>query len=113
MIRTALKISVAVTGLGLSLILAGASIGPFSRNEKAFYADKNLASFVRPGLAITVSSAEIAGDGTISVTFAITDSAGAPLDRAGLSTPGAVSLSFIAAYIPQNSQQYVDYIVRS
>ena len=30
-----------------------------------------------------------------------------------MSTPGAISLNFIAAYIPKDQQQYVDYITRS
>ena len=100
-------------GLALTLILTAATTSRFSKHEKAFYADANTVAFVRPGLVIAITSAEIATDGTISVVFSLRDPAGAPLDRAGISTPGAIGLNFIAAYIPQGQQQYVDYITRS
>jgi OmcA/MtrC family decaheme c-type cytochrome len=98
---------------GLALILAGAAHVPFTRNQKAFYADRKLVAFVRPGLAIKIASAQMATDGTISVVFTLTDPNGAPLDRNGIVTPGAVSVSFIAAYIPKNQAQYVDYVTRT
>ncbi|HEY1342681.1 MAG TPA: OmcA/MtrC family decaheme c-type cytochrome [Bryobacteraceae bacterium] len=97
----------------MTLILAGATHPPFSKNQKALYADPHLVAFVRPGLAIKISSAQIAQDGTISAVFTLTDSNGAPLDRTGVATPGAVSLNFIADYIPKGQRQYVDYITRS
>ena len=98
---------------GVAFILAGASVVPFTTNQKAFFADAGLVAFVRPGLTITITSAEIAPDGTISVVFSLTDPKGAPLDRNGVRTPGPVSLNFIAAYISQKQQQYVDYITRT
>jgi OmcA/MtrC family decaheme c-type cytochrome len=105
--------AVVAGGLAVTLILTAATTSRFSKHEKAFYADANTVSFVRPGLVIAITSAEIATDGTISVVFSLKDPAGAPLDRAGISTPGAIGLNFIAAYIPQGQQQYVDYITRS
>jgi OmcA/MtrC family decaheme c-type cytochrome len=99
--------------LTLTLIMSGASRKPFQRNEKAFYADPRVTAFVRPGLLIKITSAVVAQDGTINVVFSLTDPQGAPLDRTGVSTPGGVSLNFIAAHIPQGQQQYVDYITRS
>ncbi len=65
--------------------------------------------FVRPGIIVKIVSAGIASDGTISARATITDPAGLPLDMAGVSTPGAVSMSFIAAYIPAGQSQYVSY----
>jgi OmcA/MtrC family decaheme c-type cytochrome len=100
-------------GLILNLILTGATTGPFNMNQKAFYTDPKWVSFVRPGLLVKITSAGVAGDGTISVVFSLTDPQGLPLDRTGVSTPGTVSLNFIAAYIPQDQQQYVDYITRT
>ena len=61
----------------------------------------------------TIQSAQIASDGTISTVFTITDPKGVPLDREGIVTPGAVSTSFVAAYIPANQSQYVAYTTRS
>jgi OmcA/MtrC family decaheme c-type cytochrome len=98
---------------GLTLILTGATNLPSNRNQKASYADVNLVAFVRPGLVIKIASAQVTPDGTISATFTLTDPKGAPLDRNGVLTPGAISLNFIAAYIPKGQQQYVDYVTRT
>ena len=106
------RTSVALLGV-LILFLTGATKGSLSRNQKAFYADPNLVAFVRPGLVIKIRSAQIDQEGTISVVFSLTDPQGAPLDRTGVSTPGAISLSFIAASIPRDQQQYVDYVTRN
>src|ERR1035438_7978477 len=69
--------------------------------------------FARPGLVITINSAKIASDGTITVTYTLTDPAGLPLDAAGVTTPGAVSLAYVASYIPTGQAQYVAYTTRA
>jgi OmcA/MtrC family decaheme c-type cytochrome len=97
----------------LALILTGATHAPLRRNQKAFFADPGVIAFVRPGLVISVTSAQVAPDGTISTDFTLTDPQGLPLDRTGVTTPGAVSVTFIAAYIPNGQPQYVDYVTRS
>src|SRR5882724_8015023 len=84
-----------ITLIGISL--TSATRKPYSKHEKAFFASDQTVEFVRPGLVITVKSAQIATDGTISVVYAITDPQGLPLDSAGITTPGTVALSFIAA----------------
>lgn len=63
----------------------------------------------KTGVVVKIQSASIANDGTITVRATIKDSNGVPLDRAGLTTPGPVSMSFIAAYIPPGKTQYVSY----
>jgi hypothetical protein len=94
-------------------VVAGATDkSPFRPNEKAAFADPHTISFVRPGLTVRVDSAEISADGTISVVFTLADPRGLPLDREGISTPGSVALSFVAAHIPQGLQQYVAYTTR-
>lgn len=70
-------------------------------------------NFVRPGLVITVTGAAIAADGTITTRFKLTDPKGLPLDRAGVTTPGNISVSFIAATIPAKQTQYFAYTTRS
>src|SRR5277367_447295 len=90
--RTAALLAV----IALSLIAASKK-HTFSPHEKAFYADRATVEFVNPGLTITVNSAQIAPDGTISVVYTIADPNGLPLDIAGVYTPGAISLSYIAA----------------
>jgi OmcA/MtrC family decaheme c-type cytochrome len=69
-------------------------------------------TFVRPGLVIKITGAEIAGDGTMRVRVRLTDPRGLPLDREGNITPGAVSVSFIAAHLPPGQSQYVAYTTR-
>ena len=85
----------------------------FSPREKAFYADPALVDFVNPGLTITINSASISSSGAISVTYTLTDPSGLPLDAAGVNTPGAISMTFIASYIPKGQEQYVAYTTAS
>ena len=103
-----------VAGVAGSVVLMSATKdNPFTPYDKAYYADANTINFVRPGLNFTVVSANVAADGTISVRYKITDPKGVALDAAGINTPGAVSVSFIAAYIPKNDTHYVTYTTRS
>jgi OmcA/MtrC family decaheme c-type cytochrome len=66
-------------------------------------------SLGKTGVVVKIQSASVAKDGTITVRATIVDSNGIPLDRLGVTTPGAVSLSFICAYIPNGQTQYVSY----
>jgi OmcA/MtrC family decaheme c-type cytochrome len=69
--------------------------------------------YIQPGLTFKVVSAQIAADGTISVDYKIADPTGSPLDSAGVQTPGTVSASFLAAYIPAGQAQFASYITRT
>lgn len=71
-----------------------------------------LVAFALPGLKITIASAKVAADGTISVDYKLTDPNGAPLDRSGVDRPGPIALSFVAGYIPKGQKQYVSYVTR-
>jgi OmcA/MtrC family decaheme c-type cytochrome len=97
--------------LGSALLLSSPNAS-FTTRDKAYYMDENQASFVRPGLVIDLTKGEIANDGTMKVTFKLTDPKGMPLDRAGVVTPGAVSVSFIAATIPNGQDKYQAYTTR-
>ena len=55
-------------------------------------ADQNLINFIRPGIRVRIVSAGIAKDGTITARVNIGDPKGLPLDRAGVTTPGTVSM---------------------
>ncbi len=111
------KFPLAPVGAGLVVVaaaaaLTGASGTGFTVHDKAFYADANVLNFVRPGLVIQVTGANIASDGKVTANFKLTDPKGVGLDRLGVTTPGAVSVSFILAYIPKGQTQYVAYTVR-
>ena len=84
----------------------------FNKHQLGYYLDKNQVNFVRPGLMFTIKSVTIGSDNRISVTFMITDNNGLPLDRLGVYTPGSVSTSFIAAFIPKDQSQYTAYTTR-
>jgi OmcA/MtrC family decaheme c-type cytochrome len=104
--------------IGLAAVLAGGLFSepgsqPYSPREKAYYADAQTVQFVRPGLALKITGAQIAADGTITATVSISDPQGLPLDRTGVQTPGAVSLSFVAATIPAGQSQYTAYTTRT
>ena len=81
----------------------------YSVHEKAAYLEQNLVNFIRPGVKVKIVSAAIAKDGTITARVNITDPKGLPLDRDGITTPGPVAMSMIAAYIPAGQKQYVSY----
>ena len=85
----------------------------FSKRDKAYFADANVINFVRPGLVFKVSSASIAKDGTITARILVTDPQGLPLDRLGINTPGTISMSLIAATIPNGKKQYTSYTTRT
>ncbi|MFN8007821.1 MAG: hypothetical protein U0V70_12490 [Terriglobia bacterium] len=84
----------------------------FNKHQLAYYMDESQVNFVRPGLQFTIKGVSIGSDYRITVTFLITDPKGLPLDRLGVTTPGTVSTSFIAAYIPKGQSQYVAYTTR-
>lgn len=107
-----LKLALIITVLALTIVTAGSRSNLFSPKDKAFYADANTINFVRPGLVLSVQSANIASDGTITARIKITDPAGLGLDRLGVTTPGVVSISCLAAYIPKGQTQYTAYTTR-
>jgi OmcA/MtrC family decaheme c-type cytochrome len=98
--------------LGGAAILVSASGPVFTVHDKAYYADAAQLNFVRPGLVVKVTSASIGTDGAITATVKLTDPKGLPLDREGITSPGAISVSLIAAYIPSGQTQYTAYTTR-
>lgn len=102
-------------GAGVLILVAAvlsAPQSPFTTRDKAFYADANTINFVRPGLNIQVTTAEIAQDGTIRARVKLTDPRGLPLDRLGVETPGNVNVSLVAATIPKGQNMYTSYTTR-
>ncbi|MGD1095558.1 MAG: OmcA/MtrC family decaheme c-type cytochrome [Bryobacteraceae bacterium] len=86
---------------------------PYSPHEKAFYMDPASVQFIQPGLVITVNSAKIAADGTITTVYTVTDPTGAPLDAAGVIAPGTITFGYVAAVLPQNQEDYTAYTTKA
>lgn len=112
--RTFSKLTLVILGILLvsAALVADRNPAKFRSTEKAFYADERTASFVRPGLVMQVTKADIAADGTIKAWIKLTDPQGLPLDRLGVQTPGLIAVSFLVAYLPGGETQYVSYITR-
>ena len=104
-LRFVFVIAVLVVATGL----IGANKPRDSKHDKASYLSATQLAFVRPGLVSKILSAQIASDGTIQATFTLSDPAGLPLDKDGILTPGPVSVSLLAAYIPAGKTQWVSY----
>jgi OmcA/MtrC family decaheme c-type cytochrome len=103
---------------GFWIVLAGSLVSAqqqrhYSPREKAFYADAETVQFVNPGLVFTVTGATIVANGTITVQYTVTDPTGLPLDSAGVYTPGTISTSFVAGYIPNGQEQYTTYTTKA
>ena len=84
--------------------------------EKEFDLGAEGSVYIRSGLHFTIQSVIIPSDRRPVVTFKITDDMDQPLDRSGVLTPGAVSSSFILAYLEPivgNIPQYVSYSTRT
>lgn len=88
--------------------------GKYTKHQLEYYLDQNEVAFVRPGLQFKILNVVLNDlDLKLRVTFTITDDRGLPLDRLGVFTPGAVTSSFVAAYIPHRQSQYVAYTTRT
>ncbi|MGA2184636.1 MAG: OmcA/MtrC family decaheme c-type cytochrome [Bryobacteraceae bacterium] len=101
-----------LVALAGTLALTGAQSSTYSKHDKAFFLDDATVQFVRPGLLIKINSANIASDGTITVVYTLTDPKGLPLDAAGVTTPGTISLGYVAAVLPNNQEDYTAYTTR-
>ena len=69
--------------------------------------------FVHPGLVIAVTGSTVAPDGTVTAQYTLADPDGLPLDSAGVTTPGTISTSFVAAVLPNGQEQYTAYTTRA
>ncbi len=97
----------------LALTLAGEGRSPYNAREKnAYITDATINFPGASGLNIKITAASIAGDGTMTVNFSLNDTSGLALDNTGVTTAGAISLSYLAAYIPNNAEQYISYITK-
>jgi OmcA/MtrC family decaheme c-type cytochrome len=103
-----------VLGVLILIVVAiSKDVSSFTPKDKSYYLSPEELQFIRPGLDVRVLSAEITAQGVIRARFRITDPRGIPLDRAGANTPGAVTTSFLVAYIPKGQTQYISYATRT
>jgi OmcA/MtrC family decaheme c-type cytochrome len=112
--RLARPVRIALFAAVVALCLTGQTrryhYGP---RDKGFYLDQATLDFVSPGLVITINSARISSAGAITVTYSLADPNGLPLDATGATTPGVISLAYVASYIPNGQEQYVAYTTSS
>ena len=74
---------------------------------------RRLSSSSSQAFVIQINSAQIASDGTITVVYTLTDPSGLPLDANGITTPGTVSLGYVAAVLPNGQEDYTAYTTRA
>ena len=98
--------------LAIAITMTGARKTAYGPHDKAAYTSPVIIDFLRPGLVVTINSATMASDGTITAVYTLADPSGLQLDAAGVYTPGPITVSYLAAYIPNNAEQYVNYNTR-
>ena len=103
----------AAIAVAVVMSLASAPRKTYSPRQKEFYADQSILDFVNSGLMITANSATISSKGIISVTYTLTDPTGLPLDSTGATTPGAISVSFVASVLPNGTSDYSAYTTKA
>jgi OmcA/MtrC family decaheme c-type cytochrome len=100
-----------LAGAATIALPAIAQVRPPAVNRKPRLAEMSQAqiNYIRPGIKVKIVSAGVAKDGTITARVKVTDPKDIPLDMNGVNTPGAVTLRFIAAYIPAGQKEYTAY----
>ncbi len=110
-------LSFMATALAIAALVAEKEDQTYTALQKDYYISEAEATFIRPGLKIIIQNVTIPTDRKPLVTVKYTDALDQPLDRLGVLTPGAVSSSFILAYLPKSVAgevtDYVAYTTRS
>jgi len=84
----------------------------YPKTAKEAYFTKAELEWIRPGFQIQILDITIPDDLRPEVEFKLVDDLDQPLDRAGVETLGACSLSFILAWYDANERNYVAYTTR-
>ncbi|HEY3351309.1 MAG TPA: OmcA/MtrC family decaheme c-type cytochrome [Thermoanaerobaculia bacterium] len=83
----------------------------YAATAKEAYLAPEALTYIRPGLNIKIQAVTNFGPGQKPVVeFYITDDLKGPLDRAGLATPGAVSVRWVPAVWDATKKRYTDYL---
>ncbi len=85
----------------------------YESSHKEFYLSADQTVWIRPGYVIKVNSVTIGADRKPVVDVNITDSAGQPIDRLGVLTPGPAGTSWIVAWWDPAKRYYTAYTTRS
>jgi len=101
------------TSPSISPVASHATPVAYDATEKEFYLAADQTTWIRPGYVIKVNSVTIGADRKPVVDVTITDSAGQPIDRLGVLTPGPAGTSFIVAWWDPASRYYTAYTTRS
>ncbi|HTR01971.1 MAG TPA: OmcA/MtrC family decaheme c-type cytochrome [Thermoanaerobaculia bacterium] len=84
----------------------------YAPQQKEYWLSADEFGYVRPGLAVTVNSIHFDSGLHAVVDVSYTDGLGVALDRAGVLTPGAISMSFVLAWWDPGSRNYTAYTTR-
>jgi len=85
----------------------------FAVGQLEYYLTDDGIAYIRPGLKIKINSVTIGSDRKPVIDFNMTDNFDQPVDRLGKTTPGAISVSFIAAWYNPATRQYTAYTTRT
>ena len=85
----------------------------YTPHQAEFWLSTDEFDYVRPGLVITVNSITFDPGLHAVVDLTYTDSLGVPLDRAGVLTPGAISMSFLLSWWDPATRNYTSYIFKT
>ena len=85
----------------------------YTKHEVEFYLGDEEKNYVRPGLTVEIVGVDIPADRYPVVEVTFVDDQGQPLDRAGIMTPGTISMSFVIAWYDAVNRHYTAYTTRA
>jgi OmcA/MtrC family decaheme c-type cytochrome len=85
----------------------------YTKSETEHYLTAQQLAYVRPGLNVTINGVVIGADRKPVVDLTFSDDDGQPLDRSGVDTPGALSVSVILSWYDPAGRYYTDYFTRA
>src|SRR5664280_2634741 len=98
-----------ITGNVTRRVQTPATAAVYTSAQAEHYLTAEQIAYIRPGLNIAVGSVTIGADNKPIVDVTFTDDGGQPLDRAGVLTPGPLTLPFILAWYDPAGRYYTDY----
>jgi OmcA/MtrC family decaheme c-type cytochrome len=84
----------------------------YSPQSKEHYLTSGQLDFTRPGYHMKINSVTIGADRKPVIDVSLTDDLGAPVDRAGIQTPGVCTLTFVLSWYDPANRNYTSYATR-